>query len=102
MKSIDFTNLPQKNKSYSGANGSKLCIIYNNEDYMLKFPASSTKNDDISYTNACVSEYIGCHTFESVGIDVKYIEEQLKEKKNISKKTVYKSISDDDEMSISD
>lgn len=70
MKGIDFTNLPQKNKSYSGANGSKLCVVYNNEDYMLKFPASSTKNDDMSYTNGCVSEYIGCHIFESVGIDV--------------------------------
>ncbi len=70
MNGIDFTNLPQKNKSYSGANGSKLCVVYNNEDYMLKFPASSTKNDDMSYTNGCVSEYIGCHIFESVGIDV--------------------------------
>ena len=70
MNGIDFTNLPQKNKSYSGANGSKLCVVYNNEDYMLKFPASSTKNDYMSYTNGCVSEYIGCHIFESVGIDV--------------------------------
>lgn len=70
MKGIDFTNLPQKNKSYSGANGSKLCVVYNYEDYMLKFPAYSTKNDDMSYANGCVSEYIGCHIFESVGIDV--------------------------------
>lgn len=70
MKGIDFTDLPQKNKSYSGANGSKLCVVYNNEDYMLKFPASSTKNDDMSYTNGCISEYLGCHIFESVGIDV--------------------------------
>lgn len=70
MKGIDFTDLPQKNKSYSGANGSKLCVVYNNEDYMLKFPVSSTKNDDMSYTNGCISEYLGCHIFESVGIDV--------------------------------
>ena len=70
MKGIDFTDLPQKNKSYSGANGSKLCVVYNNEDYMLKFPASSTKNDDMSYTNGCISEYLGCHIFENVGIDV--------------------------------
>ena len=70
MKGIDFTDLPQKNKSYSGANGSKLCVVYNNEDYMLKFPASSTKNDDMSYANGCISEYLGCHIFESVGIDV--------------------------------
>ena len=68
MNGIDFTNLPQKNKSYSGANGSKLCVVYNNEDYMLKFPASSTKNDYMSYTNGCVSEYIGCHIFNEIGI----------------------------------
>lgn len=70
MRGIDFTDLPQKNKSYSGANGSKLCVVYNDEDYMLKFPASGTKNDEMNYTNGCFSEYIGCHIFESVGIDV--------------------------------
>lgn len=70
MEGIDFTDLPQKNKSYSGANGSKLCVIYDNENYMLKFPSSSTKNDALSYANGCISEYIGCHIFESVGIDV--------------------------------
>lgn len=70
MEGIDFTGLPQKNKSYGGANGSKLCVVYDNEDYMLKFPSASTKNDEMSYANGCISEYIGCHIFESVGIDV--------------------------------
>lgn len=70
MEGIYFTGLPQKNKSYGGANGSKLCVVYNNEDYMLKFPSLSTKNDEMSYANGCISEYIGCHIFESVGIDV--------------------------------
>lgn len=70
MKGIDFTGLPQKNKSYGGANGSKLCVVYDNEDYMLKFPSASIKNDEMSYANGCISEYIGCHIFESVGIDV--------------------------------
>lgn len=70
MEGIDFTGLPQKNKSYGGANGSKLCVVYNNEDYMLKFPSASTKNDEMSYANGCISEYIGCHIFESIGIDV--------------------------------
>ena len=36
---IDFTNLPVRNKTYAGANGSKISVLYNNELYMLKFPA---------------------------------------------------------------
>lgn len=35
---IDFTNAMQHNKSYSGAERTKFSIIYNNEQYMLKFP----------------------------------------------------------------
>ena len=67
---IDFTNLPKRNKTYAGANGSKISVIYNGEQYMLKFPALPTKNNEISYTNGCISEYIGCHIFESAGIPV--------------------------------
>ncbi len=37
---------------------------------MLKFPAIPNKSKELSYTNGCVSEYIGCHIFESVGIPV--------------------------------
>lgn len=67
---IDFTNLPKRNKTYTGANGSKISVLYNNEQYMLKFPAIPNKNKEMRYTNGCVSEYIGCHIFESVGIPV--------------------------------
>ena len=67
---IDFTNLPVRNKTYAGANGSKISVIYNGEQYMLKFPAVPSKKREMSYTNGCVSEYIGCHIFESVGIPV--------------------------------
>lgn len=67
---IDFTNLPKRKKTYAGANGSKISVLYNNEQYMLKFPAVPNKNKEMSYTNGCVSEYIGCHIFESVGIPV--------------------------------
>lgn len=35
---IDFTNSIITNKTFNGANGNKLSIIYNNEKYMLKFP----------------------------------------------------------------
>ena len=32
---IDFTSAKVKNKAYAGANGSKISVIYNNEQYML-------------------------------------------------------------------
>ena len=63
---IDFTNAPHRNKSYSGAERTKLSIIYNNEQYMLKFP---TKENDIS----CLTEYISCMIFKSTGIPVQYV-----------------------------
>lgn len=67
---IDFTSAKVKNKAYAGANGSKISVIYNNEQYMLKFPPLPTINKEMSYTNRCISEYIGCKIFDSVGIPV--------------------------------
>jgi hypothetical protein len=67
---IDFTDMPKKNKFYAGANGSKISVIYNEEQYMIKFPSQAAKNQDISYSNSCISEYLGCKIFESVGIPV--------------------------------
>ena len=67
---IDFTNLPRRNKTYSGANGSKIAVLYEGEQYMLKFPAIARKNKYLSYANGCVCEYLGCHIFEIVGIPV--------------------------------
>lgn len=67
---IDFSSLPHKNKLYTGANGSKRCVVHNGEMYMVKFPPHPTINHDMSYANSCVSEYIGCHIFASVGMSV--------------------------------
>ena len=61
---IDFTNSIKKNKAYAGANGSKIAVVYNGEQYMLKFPPFPTINKGISYTNSCIREYIGCKIFE--------------------------------------
>ena len=41
---IDFTNMPHKNKGYGGKNGSKIPVVYNDELYMLKFPAFPAEN----------------------------------------------------------
>ena len=65
---IDFTNMPTKKKAYGGANGSKLSIVYNNDLYMLKLPMHALKNPNLSYTNSCTSEYLGCHIFNMLGV----------------------------------
>ncbi len=67
---IDFTELQKKNKAYAGANGSKISILYDGEQYMLKFPPQAIVNKDMSYSNSCFSEYLGCHVYEIIGIPV--------------------------------
>lgn len=67
---VDFTDLPRRKKMYAGANGSKVSVVWNEKQYMLKFPPLPTKNKEMSYSNSCFSEYIGCKIFESVGIPV--------------------------------
>lgn len=70
MEHIDFTNLGQRKKTYAGANGNKISVIYKGEQYMLKFPAFAKRNKDMSYTNGCFSEYLGCQIYDSIGIPV--------------------------------
>lgn len=65
---IDFTKLPRRNKTYAGANGNKIAIVYDNAIYMLKFPGLARLNDDMSYANGCVSEYLGSQIFQIAGI----------------------------------
>ena len=67
---VDFTKCQVKPyKIYGGASGGKLGIVYNEVDYMLKFP--SQKKDEISqYANSCISEYISCHIIETLGLNV--------------------------------
>lgn len=70
MELIDFSQDQKRRKSYAGANGSKISIIHDGELYMLKFPGEAKKNDDLSYSNSCISEYLGCHIYDSIGIPV--------------------------------
>lgn len=66
---IDFTDCEIKNTYlYSGANGKKIGIKYNNNIYMLKFP-SLAKIEDESYSNSVYSEYISCQIFSSLGFN---------------------------------
>ena len=70
---IDFTNMPARKKTYAGANGSKISVIYKNELYMLKFPSVPVKAKNMSYSNSCISEYLGCKIFDSIGIPVQQV-----------------------------
>ncbi|MCF0116610.1 MAG: HipA domain-containing protein [Bacilli bacterium] len=67
---IDFTNSKRiSSKAFNGANGKKIAILYNEEQYMLKFPPSrKDKPTELSYTNSSISEYISCHIFNMLGI----------------------------------
>lgn len=68
---IDFTTCQRVlGKAYNGANGKKIAVIYNNEQYMLKFPPSADgKPTELSYTNSCVSEHISCSIFNMLGLN---------------------------------
>ena len=65
---MDFTNLPRRNKTYTGANGSKISVLLDGEQYMLKFPSAPSINHDMSYANGCISEYLGSQIFNLCGI----------------------------------
>ncbi len=67
---IDFTNCEINNyKYYGGKNGGKICVIYNNEDYMLKFPSVNEGISEYGYSNSCISEYIVCNIFKTIGLN---------------------------------
>jgi hypothetical protein len=66
---IDFTACEvNRFRAYGGANGNKISVFYEDNSYMLKFPSTPTRNKEMSYTNGCISEYIACHIFASLGI----------------------------------
>ena len=69
MEEIDFSNCQRNARTYNGANGSKLGIYYNNENYMLKFPPKPKKNIELSYANSCISEYVSCKILKTLGLN---------------------------------
>lgn len=68
---IDFTECERVfGKAYNGANGKKIAVVYNGEEYMVKFPPSGeNKPTELSYTNSCISEYIASSIFNMIGIE---------------------------------
>lgn len=69
-ENIDFTNCVRvAGKAYNGANGKKIAVEYEGQQYMLKFPPSGqAKPTELSYTNSCFSEHIACSIFNMLGV----------------------------------
>lgn len=58
-----FENCKILEKGYDGISGKKICIVYNNEEYMLKFPSKIQKN----YSNTPICEYASSHIYSTLG-----------------------------------
>ena len=56
-------------KGYAGVNGKKICIVINNENYMLKMPGKAKFNNDMSYSNSSISEHIGSSIFNMLKVE---------------------------------
>lgn len=67
----NFDKYSYSGLSYGGHGGSKKGIIIDNEKWFLKYPkpTDSMERVDISYTTTPISEYIGSHIYETLGID---------------------------------
>ena len=58
--------------SYGGNAGNKDAIFWNDDTWIIKYPKSTKSMDveGISYTTSPLSEYIGSHIYDILGIDV--------------------------------
>lgn len=83
MKIYDFNDVTLSGRMYGGLSGLKLGIILDNEYWILKFPKNTKNFDnvDISYTTSPLSEYLGSHIYEAIGIDVHKTRLGIKDKK---------------------
>lgn len=73
MKIYDFNECPlsDRNGTYGGNAGSKEGILINGEYWIAKYPKSTRGMRGVlnSYTTSPLSEYIGSHVYEILGID---------------------------------
>lgn len=70
-KIYSFDNYESSGLSYGGHGGSKKGIIINDERWFLKYPKTTDSMEKVfvSYTTTPISEYIGSHIYESVGLE---------------------------------
>lgn len=71
IKIEDFDLLMPSGISYGGHGGSKKGIIIDNERWFLKYPKSTKSMDaeGLSYSTTPLSEYLGSHIYESIGLE---------------------------------
>lgn len=73
MKMIDLNGYltNERNGIYGGQAGDKEGITINNEYWIVKYPKNTKgmRGDLDSYTTAPLSEYIGSHIYQMLGID---------------------------------
>jgi hypothetical protein len=69
---IDFNECKRNIRYYGGESGAKLGIIYNGENWLLKYPKTTRmlNRPKISYTTSPLSEYIASRIYECFEIPV--------------------------------
>lgn len=66
----DFNQYQELPNKYLGSDRKKTLLI-DGEKYLLKFPDPvRNKRHVLSYINNAVSEYLGCHIYDAIGISV--------------------------------
>ena len=72
MQCIDFSGCKVNNAVNYGGSDRKIGIFYQGGPYMIKFAEKTEKQHEMgtSSINNCISEYIGSHIAESMGIPV--------------------------------
>lgn len=72
MKIYEFDDIKESGRLYGGAAGQKLGVILDNEAWIIKFPQNirGYKRVEDSYSTSPLSEYIGSHIYEILGIPV--------------------------------
>lgn len=70
---IDFSQCKiDQFRAYDGANGSKICVIFENEKYMVKFPSYAKDNKEMHYSNGCLNEHLASSVYQTLGIETQY------------------------------
>lgn len=73
-KIIDFSKCEtnERNGTYGGFAGDKEGIVYEGENWIIKYPKSTRgmRGNLVSYTTSPLSEYIGSHIYAILGYDV--------------------------------
>jgi hypothetical protein len=69
---IDFGTCETNLRFYGGEGGAKLGIIYEGENWLLKYPRNTKalNNPKITYTTSPLSEYIGSQVYKALDIPV--------------------------------